>query len=188
MTPGPTKEHPIIATSSRIAYENPWIQVREDETLRTGGVKGIYGVVETNDSVVTCALNEQDQCYLIYGYSYPTDTWSWQVPGGGSDGGEDMVAAAGRELTEETGIVAGELKLLGSLIVSCGLLKERMAVVVGRDLSIGERPVADDSDSISKGAFYSLADLQEMIMQGEICDAQSIAAIYMVEKWLEGQR
>lgn len=184
MSEQPTKEHPIAVTSSRMAYENPWLKVREDITLRLDGSTGVYGVIDTNDSVVVCAINDKNEIFVVYGYSYPTDTWSWQIPGGGGDGESSIVAAA-RELEEETGMKAANFEELGNLIVSCGLLKERMAVVLASQLTYGERPDADDTDSILDGKFVSISDVQAMVKMGEICDSQSISAVYLVEKWME---
>lgn len=182
MTQVPDPRHPIIATSSRIAYENPWLKIREDKTIRYGNKEGIYGVVETDDSVIICAINDQGELYLVYGYAYPTDTWSWQVPGGGGDK-EPAIVAAKRELKEETGIEAENFEELGSLIVSCGLLKEKMSVVVATKLTLGKRNDSDDLDSVREGKFVSFKQIEKMINDKEICDSQSISAIYMVEKW-----
>lgn len=181
----PDKEHPIVAVSSRIAYQNLWITIREDKTLRAGDKKGIYGVVKTPDSVITAAINDKNEIYVIYGYSYPTDTWSWQIPGGGGDGEEPKIAAR-RELFEETGIVAERFELLGKLIVCCGLLGERMDVVVATNLKQENRPNdTDDRDSITEGKFVSLAEVERMVNSGEICDSQTTSALYLVEKWIK---
>lgn len=183
MTSQPTKDHPIIATSSKVVYKNSWIKIREDKTLRIGNIEGIYGVIETNDSVVVCAINERQKIFLIYGYSYPTDSWSWQVPGGGGDNASSIIAAA-RELKEETGIDARQYVELGRLIVSNGLLNEHMAVVVATELTMGKRSEADDVDAIAQGKFFSLQEVELMIKTGKISDSQSISAIYMTEKWM----
>lgn len=182
MSVRPTKERPIVAVSSRIAYQNPWMRVREDKTLRSSG-EGIYGVVETNDSVIVAAMNDDRHIYLIYGYSYPTDTWSWQLPGGGGDC-EQAEEAARRELVEETGIRADTFEVLGNLIVSCGLLKERMAVVVATGLTFDEKsPDADDTDAIDQGKFVSFEEAYRMVASDEICDSQTISGLYLLEKW-----
>lgn len=182
----PTARRPIVAISSRLAYENPWMKIREDKTLRTGGAEGIYGVVETNDSVIVSAVNDQNELYLVYGYSYPTDTWSWQIPGGGGDG-EAPEEAARRELAEETGIIAEKFEMLGNLIVTCGLMKERMAVVVATALSYGDRnDKADDIDSIGDGKFVSIDEARSMVERGDICDSQTISGLYLVESWMKG--
>jgi 8-oxo-dGTP pyrophosphatase MutT (NUDIX family) len=174
---------PIVTVSSRIVYKNPWITVHEDKTLRNGDQEGIYGVIETNDSVIICAVNDNQELYIVYGYSYPTDTWSWQVPGGGGEK-QPPLEAAERELKEETGITAEQFEQIGDTIVTCGLLTERMATVVATNLKRGERPDADDADSIGRGKFVSFDELRRMILNGAICDAQSIAAIYLAEQWL----
>ena len=133
------------------------------------------------------AVNADNELYIVYGYSYPTDTWSWQIPGGGGDGELPEVAAE-RELVEETGITAKQFKLLGNLIVTCGLLKERMAVVVATDITLGDRPPGtDDADSVREGKFVSFDEAARMVVAGEICDSQTISSLYLIEKWLAGR-
>ena len=185
----PTQQHPIVAIKSRIAYKNPWMQVREDTTLLLNGNTGLYGVIETNDSVVVAAINDKHEIYVVYGYSYPADIWSWQLPGGGGDN-EDLEKAAQRELKEETGIYAEHCELLGNpLIVSCGLLKERMGVVIATGLTMAERSAGtDDLDSIGEGKFISVDEARSMVEQSAICDSQTIAGLYVVEGWIKSQQ
>ncbi len=179
----PTKRYPIITVSSHIVYENPWIRVREDQTLRAGGATGIYGVVETKDSVAIGALNDDDELLLIYAYSYPTDTWSWFIPMGGGEG-EEVLTAADRELREETGYAARYYEHIASPIVWFGILTERTAVVIARELHKVARPPADDIDMIQKSKFISFEKISEMVRNGEICDNQTLATIYLVEQHL----
>lgn len=182
MSQQPTKEHPIVQVSSRVVYENQWMKVREDKTLRDTG-EGLYGVVETGDSVKACALNDKNQIFLIYAYSYPADTWSWQIPGGSSDG-QDPVLAAKRELLEETGLESNSLAVLGNLVIAAGLLNGRTMVVLARDLELASRPFSDDRNSIKGGRFFDFKEVEEMIRSGDICVSTSISALYLVEKWI----
>ena len=67
--------NPWKTLSSKIMYENPWIKVREDAVVTPSGENGIYGVVEVQDSVIVGAVNENNEIYLIYLFSYPSQTW-----------------------------------------------------------------------------------------------------------------
>jgi hypothetical protein len=44
--------HAITTLASREVYRNHWMRVREDEILRSNGVRGIYGVVEKHDAAI----------------------------------------------------------------------------------------------------------------------------------------
>ncbi len=165
-------------------YQNPWIKVREDEIIRPDGSEGIYGVVESKDSVIVGALNEKNEIFLIYSFSYPAQSWQWELPGGGGDG-EEIVAASKRELAEETGIVAKEWIQLPSTRVCDGLMTERTATLLARNLEFQPRPTSDDQGVIAKGQFFSLEKVHEMVETGEIDEGQSITALYLIERWLD---
>jgi 8-oxo-dGTP pyrophosphatase MutT (NUDIX family) len=101
-------------TSSRIAYENPWIQVVEDQVVGPDGAPGLYGVVELkHPAVFVVAVNERDEV-LLETVDRHTVGPSLEIPAGGSDG-EDLLAAAKRELYEETGYAAEHWQSIGSM-------------------------------------------------------------------------
>ena len=81
------------------------MKVREDNVITPTGSRGIYGVVESNDSVIIVILNTKEQVYITKNYRYPARAWKWELPGGGGDN-EDLLAASKRELEEETGMKA----------------------------------------------------------------------------------
>ena len=53
-------------TRTRVAYENPWIVVREDQVVRPDGSPGVYGVVEVRrPAVFVVALTDADEVVLV---------------------------------------------------------------------------------------------------------------------------
>ncbi|MDF3285319.1 MULTISPECIES: NUDIX hydrolase [unclassified Gordonia (in: high G+C Gram-positive bacteria)] len=179
-------DNPWTLLGSTITYENPWMRVREDRVITPLGTEGIYGVVESNDSVMIAALDDADRLYLVRTFSYPSQQWHWELPGGGGDGQEALTAAA-RELHEETGIRASAWEVLGRTRVCNGLMTERMATCLARDLTFdGEREVSDEQFDTAE--FFTMAEVDEMVATGGIDDGQSITAIHLVQKWIDHAR
>lgn len=176
-------KNPFTTLSTKTVYRNPWIRVREDQVIRPDGTEGIYGVIESKDSVVVGAVNDAGQVYLIHSFSYPAQSWQWELPGGGSDG-EEILLASKRELAEETGIVARDWQELGSVRVCDGLMTERMHILLATNLEHAARPVSDDHGLIADGRFFAFEEVQAMVADGRIDEGQSIAALYFIEKRL----
>jgi 8-oxo-dGTP pyrophosphatase MutT (NUDIX family) len=177
-----SEENPWKILSSKTVYKNPWIRVREDKVITPGGSDGIYGVVESNDSVIILALNARDEVYIIRNFRYPAGIWSWELPGGGGDK-QDALEASKRELQEETGITAGKWDKLGSTFVCNGLMPEKMATYLARELDVQEKPHEPDEPVIA-GKFVGLGEIDTLIKSGEINDGQSITALYLLKQWL----
>jgi 8-oxo-dGTP pyrophosphatase MutT (NUDIX family) len=176
-------DNPWKIIRSKTVYQNPWILVREDEVMRPNGEPGIYGVVESSDSVMICAMNNRRELYLIRSFSYPAQAWRWELPGGGNDG-DDATTAAQRELREETGITAETWTQLGDIRVCDGLMTERTKIMLAEGLTLSDVPEADDNDLISDRRFASLDEIYQMVQSGEIDEGQSLTALYLVERYL----
>lgn len=70
---------------------------------------------EDGHSVQIFPITEDNQVYLVKQWRPGIEREQFELPGGGLEDGEDPKEAAGRELTEETGLVAGEMIHLGTL-------------------------------------------------------------------------
>lgn len=175
--------HPYRTVTSKIVYKNPWMRIREDKIIRPDGQEGMYGVMESRNSVMIVVLNDRGEVYLVYTYSYPAQSWNWELPGGGGDG-EDAIIASKRELIEETGIVADDWMLLGETRVCNGFMTERQNTYLARTLTMTNKKSAEDEVLVSRGKFYSFPELHAMIEQGKVNDGQSLAGLYLAERRL----
>ncbi len=165
--------------TSRTAYENRWIRVREDEVTRPGGDPGIYGVVELrHPAVFVVALTADDEVVLVELHRYTVGASSLEVPAGGSDGEEPLRAAA-RELREETGLVAREWTAIGRMFALNGVCDAPEHVFLARGLT-----AADDGDGDGRAeegitAVHRVpwADALGMVANGTITDGETVAAL-----------
>ena len=176
---------PKKPVSSKVVYQNPWITVREDTTIAFDGSTGIYGYIEAYDSVKIIALNNDNEVYLALSFRYPSKSWGWELPGGGSDG-EPLLDAAKRELEEEAGLLSNSWLHLGSHYVSNGFLTEQVAIFVARN--VREEGVKETSTEIfADSGYFTIDQIDKLIAEGKINGSETISGLYLLKNWLAQQ-
>ena len=196
---------PWHTRSSTVVYENPWIRVREDAVDRPDGTPGIYGVMEVRQpAVFVVPLTDDDEVVLVEVHRYTTGTLSLEVPAGGSDG-QDPLVAARRELQEETGLVADRWEPIGTMFALNGVCHAPEHVFLARGLrgadtvgvpaphdatagehmTAGQRATADEHASAASQAEEAISAVRRvpwrqalaLVQDGTITDGETVAAL-----------
>ena len=166
---------------SRIVYDNPWMTVVEDRVINPGGGENDYGHVKfKNRAVAIVPLDEDGNTWLVGQQRYTLDLYSWELPMGGAPLAEDPLAAAKRELKEETGLIAKDWQQLMFIHTTNSITNEEGFVFVARDLEQGATEF-DDAESLQIRKL-PMSEALQMIRQGEITDVISIAALLRVNE------
>ena len=91
--------------SSKVIYDNPWMTVVEDRVINPSGGQNDYGHIRFKTrAVAIIPIDDAGNTWLVGQDRYTLGEYSWEVPMGGAPKGEDALAAAKRELKEETGL------------------------------------------------------------------------------------
>lgn len=163
-------------TSSRVAYENLWIRVVEDEVVTPSGSAGLYGVVELrHPAVFVVAVNAEGEV-LLETIDRHTVGPSVEVPAGGSDG-EDLLVAAQRELYEETGYVAETWRLIGTMGALNGVCRAPEHVYLAQDVTRVTDGHGAAVEGISGAHWVPWGEVMAMVSSGRITDGETIACL-----------
>lgn len=149
--------------------------VMDDETLA-------YREVVLHNGGVCIALKDSGYYYMVRQYRYALGKEMLEFPAGKIEKGEEPDDAVVREVQEETGFKAKNIKKFGPIIPTCGYCSERIHLYYGEAAEhVGQHFDEDESLKLEK---YTFKQIKEMIKNGEIDDSKTIALMYRIE--LEG--
>ena len=164
---------------SKVIYDNPWITLREDRVVNPGGGQNDYGHIHfKNKAIAIVPLDDDGNTWIVGQDRYTLGEYSWEVPMGASEDGEEPVETAHRELKEETGLSARSMTRLMRLHTTNSITDEEGFVFIARELSEGD--TAFDEMEVLDVKRLPLEDVVAMIERGEMTDAISVAAILRV--------
>jgi 8-oxo-dGDP phosphatase len=169
--------------SSQVVYESPWLKVMRDDVLDHKGQPLIYSYMRLqNPSTFIVACNDTGDILLQQVYRYPIDERLWEIPAGYMEKDEEPLAAAQRELMEETGFVSDDWHRLGRIYQITGTGDVPVEVFLARGASTRKKATDKNEDIINR-RFSKIEEIEKMIAQGDLKDSPVIAAIYMAKNY-----
>jgi len=143
-------------------------KIGELEIIRHPGASAVVPFLDANDD---------PQVLLIRQYRYATNGYVYEIPAGRIDPGEAPEQCARRELREETGYSAGQVRLLSSIYTTPGFIDEKIHLFLAEDLTGGT--VSQEPDEFMELNPLRLSQAVAMIRSGEIVDGKSIAGLLL---------
>ena len=173
----------VRVLSSRETFRGPVFRVTSDRVIEPGGLKVRRDVVRHSGSVVILAVEEskhEPRVLLERQYRYAAEDYLWELPAGRIDAGEPALAAAKRELLEETGYTASRWELALRFYASPGFVGETMDIYLARDLRPGKAQPEDDE--LIRKRLFPLSSVVRMVMRGKIHDGKTIAGVLWLQQ------
>ena len=163
-------------------YKGVIVRVVLDRVQLCDGKMTKREVVEHPGGVCILPIDENGVCTMVRQFRYPFGKMMLEAPAGKLEYGEDPLECAVRELSEETGFQADELIPMGSMCTSPGFSTERLYLYLALGLHAGKsHPDEGEFLNVEKIPFRKLT---EMVMNDEIDDGKTIAAVLKAEKIL----
>jgi ADP-ribose diphosphatase len=133
-------------------------------------------------SVLVVPMLDPDTVLLIREYSTGTHDYQLGLPKGRIERDEDALQAADREIREEVGYGARDLRLLRTFSIVPSYIQHQTHVILARDLFPDRQP-GDEPEPIEVVP-WRLSNWQELLNQPDLTEARSIAALYLTREFL----
>jgi ADP-ribose pyrophosphatase len=157
-------------------YRGRLIRLNVDRIIEPSGVRAEREVVHHPGSVVILAHSNDGRIVLVRQYRYAVKQFLWELVAGGLEPGERPLAAARRELVEETGYRAKKFRPIIDFFPSPGIITEKMFLVEATGLT-HSKAQPDPDEQIEVGHFTP-AQVSRMIKSGRIRDAKTLVGLF----------
>lgn len=160
----------------RVIYKGRILTLRADTIELPNGNTAFREVIEHSGGAAVLALNDNGEIYLIKQFRYPYNEVIYEIPAGKLSVDESPLECASRELTEETGIIAGKLSLMNTIYPSPGYTDEKLYIYLAENLAVGVTNL--DTDEFVELVSVPFNKALQMVNDGIIRDCKTVVAIY----------
>ena len=179
LTEGPLRDlrDPVAVTSSERVFEGRVWDIRRDE-FAFAGHPVVREYMDHPGAVAVLAIDDQDRVLLINQYRHPVGLRDWELPAGLLDvAGEAPIAAARRELAEETDLVAEHWSELITFHTSPGGSNETLHVFEARGIlpTAAFARVEEEAEIVLRWA--PLDEVVDAVLEGRLSNSILIIAV-----------
>lgn len=169
--------------SSEEIFDGQVVHLFKDTVQLPNGKNATRETIRHIGAVAIVPMTDDGKVIVERQFRYPIAQVITEIPAGKLDSKtEDRLAAAKRELEEETGFVAEEWTELGDYYPAAAYCDERITMYLARGLHKGIRNL--DEDEFLNIRAVDLDELVEDIMQGKIIDGKTQVALLKVKHLL----
>ena len=172
---------PWRTIASRTVHADRWINVRADDCItETGQEIAPYYVLSYPDWVNVAALTAQDELVLVEQYRHGVAAAVLELPGGAVDPGDvDLIAAAQRELLEETGYTAERFCYVTGLFANPATQTNQVHTVLATGCRRVSAPQLDDTEEGMQVRTVPAADVLAGLRSGIIGQSMQVAGLLL---------
>jgi ADP-ribose pyrophosphatase len=168
---------------SETTYEGRAFSVRRDDLLTPAGTTVKYDIIQHVGSVIIVPVDDHGQMYFVRQYRHAAQIELLELPAGTLEINEPPIASAAREIREETGMAAKNIREIGSFYLAPGYSTELMHVFLATDLS--HDPLDPDADEYLSVEKMTVAEALHQAESGQMLDAKTVAALFLAKPYLQ---
>ncbi len=159
-------------------FEGRILILEVDRVRLPGGGESVREVIRHPGAAVMVPVTDSGKVIFVRQFRYATGELLLELPAGKLDPGEQPADCAARETAEETGFRPNSVEKMGEFYTAPGFCDELIRVFLVTDLVPAPEAVTDP-DEVVEVVTLTVEDYGEMVANGEIRDAKTLAAMAM---------
>lgn len=164
---------------SEILYKGKVFDHQIDEIEYKSGNKGIREIAIHPGGAVVIPVKDDGKIILVKQFRYPLQKTLIEFPAGKLEKDEDPLICATRELEEETGYKAKEIKKLGEIFTAPGYCTEILHIYSAKGLTPGNHN-REEGELEMEILELTVEEIEKMIISGKINDAKTIVGMHYI--------
>ena len=173
---------PFEVIESQVVFRGRVFNIRKDKVRVTESRVFHLDVVEHRNSVTIVPLDSDGNLWFVRQYRHPVGGNLLELPAGVIEPEESAEECAYREIREETGMAAGNLREIGSFFLAPGYSTEYMYVFLATELD--PDPLDADEDEFISIEKVPVEKALRMAKSGQIQDVKTIGSIFLAQPFL----
>lgn len=174
----------LETTKTTLCFKGRAFDVRQDDVRLPNGHVVRLDIVVHKGSVVMVPFDQEGRIWFTRQYRHAAQEVMLELPAGVMEDGETPDVSARREIREEIGMAAGQLKDLGAFYLAPGYATERMVAFLATGLK--PSPLPPDEDELIQVEKIPAARALHMAETAQLHDAKSLAALLLARPYLSG--
>jgi ADP-ribose pyrophosphatase len=174
MSTKPPSKYPILETS--VVHENPFYSVVY-ERIQIDKKHADYYIVHKDCPSVFIVAYQNEKVLLVNQYRHQIREKGYELPAGSCNKDESPEAGAVRELQEETGYLANDIRILNRFYAVPGISDIAFYALLASDLT-KTNTNREYSEDIIDQQFFTISEVKAKILSGEIVDGPTISSLH----------
>lgn len=165
----------VVRLKRELKYQGTILKIYED-TVLANGHEAHWDFIHHDGAAAVVPVTDDGKILMVRQYRNALNRETLEIPAGKLDApDEPKIECAYRELEEETGYRTEKLEYLMSLNTTVAFCDEAIDIFVARNLIPSHQHL--DEDEYIEVEAWELKDLMQLIYDGEMTDAKTVAAI-----------